>query len=212
MNKKQIILIGGGGHCKSCIEVIESEGVFDIAGIVDTKDKFGEEILGYKVFANDDDLEELKNKYDYALITVGQIKSAKLRITLFNKAKSLGFTLPVLVASTAYVSKHAKIGEGTIIMHQVMINANVNIGVNNIINSKALVEHDSKIGDNNHISTGVKLNGDVCVGSECFVGSNSTFVNGVSIVDNIFVGLNSVINKDLIEPGVYVGSPLRKIR
>ena len=192
MNKKQIILIGGGGHCKSCIDVIESEGVFSIAGIVDTKDKIGTEILGYKVFANDDDLEELKKKYDYALITVGQIKSAKLRISLFNKVKDLGYKLPVSVAATAYVSKHAIIGEGTIVMHQAVINADVKISVNNIINTKALIEHDSIIGDNNHISTGVILNGNVTVGSACFVGSNSTFVNGISIANEVFIGLNSI--------------------
>ncbi len=212
MNKKQIILIGGGGHCKSCIEVVESTNKYEIAGIVDTRDKLGEEILGYKIFACDDDLEKLKEKYDYALITVGQIKSANLRKKLFSKAKEIGFELPVIVASTAYVSKHIKIGEGTIIMHQTMINANVKIGVNNIINTKALIEHDTIIGDNNHISTASVLNGDVQVGNECFIGSNSTFVNGISIIDNIFIGLNSVVNKNLTKKGIYVGNPVRKIR
>ena len=87
MNKKQILLIGGGGHCKSCIEVIESTAEFEIAGIVDLKSKIGKEILGYKFIACDDDLPKLKDKYDYALITVGQIKSATVRIKLFEKAK-----------------------------------------------------------------------------------------------------------------------------
>ena len=212
MNKKQIILIGGGGHCKSCIEVVESTNEYDIVGIVDVKDKLGEEILGYKVFACDDDLEQLKEKYDYALITVGQIKSANLRKKLFSKAKAIGFEFPVIFASSAYVSKHSEIGEGTIVMHQTMINANVKIGVNNIINSKALIEHDTTIGDYNHISTASVLNGDVQVGNECFIGSNSTFVNGISITDNIFIGLSSVINKNLTEKGIYIGNPVRKIR
>ncbi|MBI4309254.1 MAG: acetyltransferase, partial [Candidatus Omnitrophica bacterium] len=39
MVKKNLILIGGGGHCKSCIDVIESENKFKIAGIVDTKER-----------------------------------------------------------------------------------------------------------------------------------------------------------------------------
>ena len=212
MNKKQIILIGGGGHCKSCIDVIESVNEFEIVGIVDTKDKFGEDILGYKIFANDDDLEKLKEKYSFALITVGQIKSAGLRKKLFNKVKKIGFNLPVLIASSAYVSKHAKIGEGTIIMHQAMVNANVSIGINNIINTKALIEHDTIIGDYNHISTNAVLNGNVKIGNECFVGSNTTFVNGKAIADTIFIGVNSVINKNINESGIYVGNPIRKIR
>jgi len=212
MKKKQIILIGGGGHCKSCIDVVESTNEYEIVGIVDTKDKIGEEILGYKIFACDDDLEKLKEKYDYALITVGQIKSVVLRKKLFANAKEVGFKFPVIIASSTYVSKHTKIGEGTIIMQQAMINAKVKIGVNNIINTKALIEHDTIIGNNNHISTASVLNGDVKVGNECFIGSNSTFVNGISIADNIFIGLNAVVNKNLSEKGIYVGNPVRKIR
>jgi sugar O-acyltransferase (sialic acid O-acetyltransferase NeuD family) len=212
MKTKQVILIGGGGHCASCIEVIESSNEFEIAGIVDVKEKIGTSILGYKVIASDDELPELKKNYDYALITIGQIKTASLRKKLFLAAKKVGFQFPVVIASSAHVSNHSKIGEGTIIMHQTMINANVEIGVNNIVNTKALIEHDAIIGDYNHISTSAVLNGSCKVGNECFVGSNSTFVNGISIENNVFIGVNSVVNKNLKEPGIYVGSPIRKIR
>lgn len=212
MNKKQIILIGGGGHCKSCIEVIESSGEYTIAGIIDIKEKIGDSILGYKIIGCDDDLELLKEKFKYALITVGQIKTANIRTKLYLKAKKLGFKFPVIIASSSYVSKHSKIGKGTIVMHQTMINANVRIGINNIINTKALIEHDTIIGDFNHISTNVVLNGNVIVGNECFVGSNTTFVNGKSIADNIFIGINSVINKNIKEKGFYIGNPIRKVK
>ena len=53
--KEQIILIGGGGHCKSCIDVIEQEGRFEIAGIVEKPDKVGEKVLGYPVIGTDAD-------------------------------------------------------------------------------------------------------------------------------------------------------------
>lgn len=33
--KTEILLIGAGGHCPSCIDVIEQEGRFSIAGVVD---------------------------------------------------------------------------------------------------------------------------------------------------------------------------------
>ena len=212
MNKKQIILIGGGGHCKSCIDVIESTNEFTVAGLIDSKEKFGESILGYKVIGCDDDLEELSKTYNYALITVGQIKSAKIRVRLFNLLISLGFELPPIIASSAYVSSHATIGHGSIIMHQAMINANADIGVNCIINTKALIEHDSTVGNHCHVSTNSVLNGDVKIGDECFVGSGTTFVNGLTTSNNVFIGINSVVNKKLSEPGIYVGNPIRKIR
>jgi len=209
MNKKQIILIGGGGHCKSCIDVVESTGEYEIGGVIDVKEKLGEKILDYKVIGNDDDLKELKKHYRYALISVGQIKSAKLRIKLFNLAKNLGFSLPSIVASTAYVSNYSKLGKGTIIMHHAMINADVEIGEDCIINTKVLIEHDCKVGNHCHISTKSVLNGNVNIGNECFIGSNSTCVNDLFITDNVIIGVDSLVYKDLNEPGVYIGSPVK---
>ena len=95
---KHIILIGGGGHCKSVIDIIEQEGKFEIAGIVDKPDLLGFNILGYSVIGNDSDLANLANKYQYALITVGQIKSPALRIKLFNMAVKAGFVLPKIIS------------------------------------------------------------------------------------------------------------------
>ena len=40
-NKRPILLIGGGGHCASVIDVIESQGIYKIMGIVDKKSFIG---------------------------------------------------------------------------------------------------------------------------------------------------------------------------
>lgn len=212
MSKKEIILIGGGGHCKSCIEVIESENKFKITGIIDAKNKIGQLVLGYPIIGCDDDLPKLKNKYDCALITIGQIKSASIRIKIFNQLKKLGYTLPVIKASSAVVSKHSEIDEGTIIMHQCMVNADVKIGKNCIINTKSLIEHDATIGNHCHISTNAVINGTVNIGDENFIASNTTFVNNLTTTNNVFVGISAVVTKSLTEPGIYVGNPARKIR
>ncbi|MCK4441190.1 MAG: acetyltransferase, partial [Sulfurovaceae bacterium] len=149
--KKEILLIGGGGHCKSVIDVIEQENKYTIAGIIDKKELLGQEVLGYKVIGCDDDLEKLFQKYKYALVTVGQIKSNSLRVKIFNVLKKIGYKLPVIISSLAYVSKHSKIEEGTVVLHHALVNANVNIGINCIINTKALIEHDAVIKEHCHI-------------------------------------------------------------
>ena len=172
--KKKILLIGGGGHCKSVIDVIEQGNQFKIAGIIDIKELVGSEVLGYKILGSDEDLKDLRHHYKYALITVGQIKSPEPRIKLFEMLKSFGYELPVVISPLAYVSKHATLGEGTITMHHALINANVTIGQNCIINTKALIEHDSIIEDNCHISTGAIINGGVHVKAGTFYGSNAT--------------------------------------
>lgn len=206
MSKKQIILIGGGGHCKSCIDVIESGNEYIIAGIIDTEDKIGESILGYKIIGCDDDLKSLRQKYDYALITVGQIASASLKTKLFEKALNEGYILPKVISSSAHVSKHATIGRGTIVMHQVVVNANANIGDNCIINSKALIEHDCVIGNHTHISTAVVLNGGVCVGSHSFIGSGSVLRNGISLFNKVVVGMGSIVLKSINDSGMYLNN------
>ncbi len=189
--KLEILLIGGGGHCKSVIDVIEQEDKYQIAGIVDKKELIGTNVLGYKVIACDDNLENLFEKYKYAIVTVGQIKSSAVRVKLFNRLKEIGYKLPVVISPLAYVSKHSSIGIGTIIMHNVLLNAGVKIGKNCIINTKALVEHDSIIEDNCHVSTASVINGGVTLKENTFFGSNATSKEYVEI--NKFVKAGSLV-------------------
>jgi len=190
---KEIILIGGGGHCKSVIDVIEQEDKFKIAGIIDNPELLNTEILGYPVIGNDDDLATLAKRYKYALITVGQIKSSLLRVRLFNLATKAGFTLASIISPNAYVSKYASIGNGVVIMHHAIVNASVSIGDNCIINSKALIEHDCLISKHCHISTNATINGGVTVESGCFVGSSATTKELITISENSFIKAGSLI-------------------
>jgi len=189
--KLKLILIGGGGHCAACIDVIEQEDKFKIVGIVD-KDTAGGRLLEYPILGSDDDLQALRASYDYALITIGQIKSPATRIRLFEYAQSLGFTLPIIVSPRAYVSKNALIGEGTIIMHDALINSRVTIGRNCIINTKALVEHDAIVEDHCHISTGAIVNGSAMVKQGTFVGSNAVTKESVKTKENDFIKAGSL--------------------
>jgi len=179
--KPEILLVGGGGHCKSVIDVIEQENIYQIAGIIDKKELIGSKVLGYEVIGCDDDLKDLRKKILYAIVTVGQIKSNKTRVKLFNILKELGFHMPSIISPLAYVSKHAFVDEGTIIMHHALVNSDAKIGKNCIINSKALVEHDSVVGDNCHISTGAIVNGGVKVQENTFFGSNATSKEYINI-------------------------------
>jgi sugar O-acyltransferase (sialic acid O-acetyltransferase NeuD family) len=185
---KNIILLGAGGHCKSVIDVIEQEGTYKIAGIIDKKELLGTKVLGYKVIACDDDLNILFKKYKYAIITVGQIQSNTIRVKLFKLLKDIGYTLPTIISPLAYVSKHSIIGEGTIVMHHALINAEATISKNCIINTKALVEHNSYIEEHCHISTSSVINGGVLVKANTFVGSNATSKEYIEIGSFIKAG------------------------
>ena len=189
--KPKLILIGGGGHCKSCIDVIEQENKFLIAGIVDINRSISE-LLGYPLLGHDEDLIKLKASYDYALIAIGQIKSPAIRVRLFDYAKFLGFKLPVIISPRAYVSKYAKIGNGSIVMHDALINTGALVGDNCIINTKSLIEHDAVIENNCHISTGAIINGGVIVRQGSFIGSNAVTKESVKTNENDFIKAGSL--------------------
>lgn len=188
-----ILLIGGGGHCRSVIDVIEKENRFHVAGIIDDEEMLGQKVLGYEIIGCDDELPKLAEIARYALITVGQVKTAEVRKRLFYQAKEAGFIFPVVVSPRAYVSTYACIGEGTVVMHDVLVNSNAMIGKNSILNSKSLVEHDSVVGDHCHISTGAIVNGNVEVKDGVFIGSNATTNHGITIAERSFIKAGSVV-------------------
>lgn len=184
---EDIVLIGGGGHCRSCIDVIESTGKFNIAGIVDIPEKLGQKVLSYPIIATDSNLEELATRYRNFFIAIGHLRSPVTRILLYNKLKGLSASFPALVSSHAYVSRHAMIGEGSIVMHGAIVNANARIGINCIINSTSLIEHDAVIGDHCHIATGAIINGGVVVGGSSFVGSGCVTKQYITIPEKSFI-------------------------
>lgn len=196
--KEKIVLVGGGGHCKSCIDVIEQVENFQIVGIVDVPDKLHQKLLGYEIMATDNDLPQLVNENTNFLVTLGQIKSPGKRIRIFQILKELKAKLPVIISPIAYVSQHAQINEGTIIMHQAIINAGAEIGQNCIINSKALIEHDAVIADHCHIATGAIINGGVTVGSGTFFGSNAVCKEYIEIGKNVVIGCGVKITKNML--------------
>jgi len=193
---KEIILIGAGGHAISCIDVIEETKKFKISGIVDNDESILN-CLNYPLIGKDKDLKSLREKYEFAFIVIGQIKSPKLRIDLFNKLKKLNYKLPTVISPRAHVSKHCNIGEGTIIMHDVIINAKASVGFNCIINNKALIEHDAKIANNCHISTGAIINGGSIVNDNCFIGSGSVIREEIEIGYNCVISASSFVRKNI---------------
>ena len=194
MNK--IILIGSGGHASSCIDVVELESKFKIAGILEI-DKKKKHKFNYRVFSKTTNLKILRKKYKYALISIGQIKNYKLRKRIYDELCDLKYYLPVIKSPFSYVSAHSKVDKGTIIMHGAIVNAGANIGSNCIINSKSLIEHDVRILDNCHVATGAIVNGGVRIGRNTFVGSGSIIKEGVLIGNKCIIGAGKFINKNI---------------
>jgi sugar O-acyltransferase (sialic acid O-acetyltransferase NeuD family) len=192
--KKKIIIIGAGGHARSIIDVIEKTKKFKILFLLD---KYNGNINGYKVVKSNKNILYYRKYTKNIVIGIGQIKDYNKRKKIFDKYKNSGFSFPVIKSPLAYISNRSIISEGTIIMHQALINANAKIGKNCIINTKALIEHDVEVGDNCHISTNVILNGSCKIDKNTFIGSGSIIFNNVNVGCGKVLPAGSIINRSL---------------
>lgn len=50
------------------------------------------------------------------------------------------------------------------------------------------------------------------LGHDVVIGANAVIIGPVSLCDNVVIGAMSVVSKDIVEPGIYVGNPARKIK
>lgn len=185
--KQPLVLIGGGGHCKACIDVIEATGIWDILGILDLPERVGEKVLGYPVVGTDDQVPQFAVEGACFFVSIGQIRTAEPRRRAYERVKAAGGKLATIVSPLAYVSPRAVLGEGAIVMHRALVNSNALVGDNVIINTMALVEHDAVVGSHSHLSTAAIVNGGARIGAGSFLGSNAVVVHGAEVAENAFV-------------------------
>ena len=209
MSADSLLLVGAGGHARACIDVIEREGRFRVAGLVGLPGERGRDVLGYPVLGGDEDLGALAREHAHALVCIGQLASPQARIAAFERLRGHGFALPSIVSPAALVSRHASIGIGSIVMHGAVVNAGARVGANCIVNSRALVEHDAAIGDHCHLSTAAVANGGVVVGEGSFIGSGSVLREGIVVGRGCVVGMGLALRRSLPDGARYLGEARR---
>jgi sugar O-acyltransferase, sialic acid O-acetyltransferase NeuD family len=194
---KNLLLVGGGGHARACIDVLLAGGQWGIWGIIEKDGHVGSSETGYPVLGTDSDFHKLINEATPVLISVGQLPSPALRRDLYRRALNSGAIFPVIQSPRAYISPTAMVGLGTIVMHGALVNTGARVGEQSIINSRALIEHDAVVGDFCHVSTGALINGGVTVGEGSFIGSGAVVREGVRIGDEVVVGAGARVLMDL---------------
>jgi len=205
---QQVILIGAGGHAKACLEIISSKPGINLLGYLDFEPSAQLEKLGIPYLGPDEMAIEHIQKAKF-INCIGHIGASNLREKINLLYESWGATFEQFVSSSAFVSKFAQIGNGTIVMHHATVQADAKIGQHCVVNDHALIEHDCQIGNNVHISTGALVNGNVHIGNNCFIGSGAVIKNGISIGDNVVVGMGSIVIKSIESGQKVYGNPAR---
>ncbi|GED67585.1 pilus assembly protein [Brevibacillus reuszeri] len=205
---KPIIVLGGGGHAKVVMEVLQLRNQ-EIIGFTDPLTE--STILGISWLGND----EIVNTYspeDILLVNgLGSVCNNTRRKRLFHFWKEKGFSFANVIHPSAIVSTNAILDEGVQIMAGAVIQAGVRTGSNSIINTRAAVDHDTSIGKHVHIAPGVTLSGGIIIEDDTHVGTGAVVIQGLTIGRNSMVAAGAVVVKDVPADSKVAGVPARNM-
>ena len=210
MKKESIIIIGGGGHAKVVIDLIESVGQYKILGIVDGAFKTGSKVLNYEVLGSDDLLPDLlKDGIRFAALGIGSWGDNQLRENIYKRVTSLGFKFPTLIHARAYVSAHAKLSHGVQVMSKACVQPSATIGENSVVNTATIVEHDCILGSHVYTGSNVILSGKVIVKDSAFIGSGACVIPEMMIGTQSLVAAGAVVVEDVKDYEKVKGVPAK---
>ncbi len=180
------VIVGDGAHATYVHDVCMRAGTTYVLGCLSNQRPVGSRVGDMVVVGSDDDLASLRERgVRRALVGVGSSRSGArsnaIRKRIFDKLKSLGFDLPVVVDPDASLSATATIAEGTVVGARAVVSTNVRIGVNCLINVGSILCHDVVIGDHVHVTPGGILAGNVRVGEGSTIGMAATVLDSASI-------------------------------
>ncbi|SFB04665.1 MULTISPECIES: acetyltransferase [unclassified Bacillus (in: firmicutes)] len=204
--KNKLLIIGANGHGKVVADIALKMDKWQNIAFLDDDESI-KLSMGLEVIGTSDDVFTHLDEYE---IFVG-IGNNATRHKIQEKLESVGASLPILVHPSAVIGSQVDIGIGTAIMAGAIINCCTQIGKGCIVNTGSTIDHDNNIEDFVHISPGAHLAGTVKVGKGSWVGIGCVVSNNINIGNGCQLGAGSVVVKDISEPGVYVGVPVRRV-
>jgi len=208
--KEKLVVFGAGGHAKVAIDVIEQQGNYEIAGLLDDDIKLkGCRFFGYPVLGTRADLPALISaQLRHAIVAIGDNAG---RAAVAAHMDRHGWRFASAVHPRASIGRGVKIGPGSVVMAGCVVNADAYLGGHVIINTGATVDHDCRIEDAVHIAPGCHLCGGVSVGQGSLLGAGSTVTPGVRIGKKVIVGAGSTVIRDVADEARVSGSPARPL-
>jgi sugar O-acyltransferase (sialic acid O-acetyltransferase NeuD family) len=198
-----LVIFGGGGHAKALIELIEAEGKYKVAGILDDHLPVDGKVLGFPVLGGRDMLTRLKARgIGQVVNAVGGIGDITPRLRIYEAIRAAGLKVPTVIHPRAFIEKSAVMEPGQQVFFNAYIGTDVMVGFGCILNTGIIVSHDCILGDYVNLSPGAILAGAVQVGERVLVGMGVTINLGVKIGAGARIGNSAVVKADVPENGI----------
>lgn len=198
LDPKAVVIYGGGGHAKALIELIEAEGRFHAAGILDDHLAAGSKIFAVPVLGGGDLLARLKAQgIGQVINAVGGIGDIVPRLRIYERILAAGLKVPSVVHPRAYIEKSAVLAEGGQVFFNAYIGSDCRVGFGCIINTGAILSHDCVLEEYVNVSPGAILAGAVKVGARTLIGMGATINLGVKVGSGVRIGNSAVVKADV---------------
>jgi len=208
-----IVLIGGGNQAHYTIDIIEREGKYTIAGIIDSIQEIGSERFGYKILGRQEDILEIMEKYSVTggVISIGDNWG---RSYVYEQIKSLApnFKFINAIHPSVIIGNNVNIGQGVVAMAGCIFNPRATIGDFTFYATGAQVEHDCVVEDFASISAGSITGGYVRIGKHSAITLGVTIMDRLEIGENTVVGSGSLVTKSLPSNVLAYGNPAKVVR
>lgn len=213
MDKERILLFGASEHTGYTVDIIEQEGKYEIAGILDVTLVKGMTYAGYEILGKDEELRPIVEAYRVSkgIVAIGD---NFLRKKVVEKIRNLasGFSFINAIHPSVIIGKNVKIGGGSVLMAAVVINNDCIIGEHCFLATKASVDHNSSLGDFSSASAGATIGGHVNIGSCTAIALGVNIIHGRTIGDHTVIGAGALVVKDIGDNVIAYGIPAREIR
>jgi len=210
---KDVIVIGSSGHAKVVVDVLETEGIYRVAGLIDPYRKRGERAFGHEIRGSVEDVGELCKRHGigYVFIAIGD---NWVRHNIHQKVVSTcpGIVFATAVHPSAIIAKNAFIGNGSVVMAGAVVNSYTRIGAFCIANTSTSIDHDCHLEDYSSVAPSVCLGGNVRVGKYSAVSIGAVVSHRVEIGQHTVVGAGSTVLADIPDQVLAYGTPARIIR
>lgn len=203
-----LFIFGASGHGKVILDMVEKQGMYAMAGWVDSHRPKGSLVKGYPVLGSEDDLRGLRDLHPDAqlFIAIGDNHVRRLvRDRILERVPGIAFA--TVVHPAAQVARDVHIGIGAAIMPGAVVNSDAFVGEFSIVNTNACLEHDGWLGDFSSLAAGVTVGGGVRIGMTTAVCIGATLRHGITVGDHCVVAPGAVVTSDCADRSVMSGVP-----